>query len=86
LDGSYEAWYCYRGNDWGFRIGHAVSPDGRSWSRRDHEVGIACDPDSWEKSMICYPYVFDTELGRMMLYNGGRYGDAGFGIAALDQD
>ena len=36
--------------------------------------------------MICYPFVFDTEVGRMMLYNGGRYGDAGFGIAALERD
>jgi hypothetical protein len=85
-DGGYEAWYSYRGNDWGYRIGYAVSGDGCSWTRQDHEVGIVCDPDSWEKSMICYPYVFDTELGRMMLYNGGRYGGAGFGIAALEQD
>jgi hypothetical protein len=85
-DGGYEAWYCYRGNDWGYRIGYAVSREGCSWTRRDHDVGIACDPDSWENSMICYPYVFDTEIGRMMLYNGGRYGDAGFGIAALEQD
>ena len=36
--------------------------------------------------MICYPFVFDTEIGRMMLYNGGRYGDAGFGIAVLERD
>jgi hypothetical protein len=85
-DGGYEAWYSYRGNDWDYRIGYAVSHDGRSWTRRDNEVGIACDPDAWENSMICYPFVFDTEVGRMMLYNGGRYGDAGLGIAVLEQD
>ena len=33
-----------------------------------------------------YPFVFDTERGRFMLYNGGRYGAGGFGIAVLDQD
>jgi hypothetical protein len=84
--GSYRAWYSYRGNDWGYRIGYATSAEGRSWTRRDDEAGIACDPDSWETTTICYPFVFDSEIGRMMLYNAGRYGDAGFGIAALEQD
>jgi hypothetical protein len=84
-DGRYRAWYSYRGNDWGYRIGYATSGDGRSWTRRDDEAGIFCEPDTWEKTMICYPFVFDSEIGRMMLYNGGRYGDAGFGIAVLEQ-
>lgn len=82
----YKAWYSYRGNDWGYRIGYATSTDGNDWTRRDADVGIECDPQSWEAGMICYPYVFDTELGRFMLYNGGRYGAAGFGIARLEQD
>lgn len=85
-DGGYKAWYCYRGNDWGYRIGFATSADGISWTRRDDQAGIDHNPDSWEGPMICYPFVFDTEIGRMMLYNGGRYGDAGFGIAILEQE
>jgi hypothetical protein len=85
-DGSYKAWYSYRGNDWGYRIGFATSSDGSSWTRHDDRAGIDRDPESWEGSMICYPYVFDTKIGRAMLYNGGRYGDAGFGIAILEQD
>ncbi|KWV43962.1 hypothetical protein AS156_24610 [Bradyrhizobium macuxiense] len=84
-DGYYQAWYSYRGNDWGYCIGFATSTDGERWTRRDDQAGIELDPDSWERSMICYPYVFDTEMGRMMLYNSGRYGEAGFGIAVLDQ-
>lgn len=83
---SYKAWYSYRGNDWGYHIGYATSPDGHEWTRHDAKVGIERDPQSWEGSMICYPYVFDTEIGRFMLYNGGRYGAAGFGIAILEQD
>jgi predicted GH43/DUF377 family glycosyl hydrolase len=85
-DGSYKAWYSFRGNDWGYRIGFATSADGLRWTRHDDQAGIERDPESWEGSMICYPFVFDTEIGRVMLYNGGRYGAAGFGIAVLDQD
>ncbi|WP_230530751.1 glycoside hydrolase family protein [Microvirga roseola] len=83
-DGTYRAWYSYRGNDWGYHIGTATSPNGMLWSREDDRVGIYCDSDSWEASMICYPFVFDTPQGRFMLYNGGRYGDQGFGIAILE--
>jgi len=85
-NGGYRAWYSYKGNEWDYRIGYATSADGISWARHDDAAGIACDPQSWESPMICYPFVFDTEVGRFMLYNGGRYGAAGFGIAVLDQD
>jgi hypothetical protein len=84
-DGSYKAWYSYRSNDWGYRIGFATSTNGIRWTRRDDQAGIDRDPGGWEGPMICYPFVVDTEIGRMMLYNGGRYGDAGFGIAVLEQ-
>jgi hypothetical protein len=86
VNGQYRAWYSYRGNDWGYRIGYATSEDGCNWTRHDDKVGIVCESQSWEAQMICYPFVFDTDIGRFMLYNGGRYGQAGFGIAALDQD
>jgi hypothetical protein len=36
--------------------------------------------------MICYPFGFATEIARMMPYNSGRYGIAGFGNAMLEQD
>ncbi|RXT36734.1 hypothetical protein B5V03_34450 [Bradyrhizobium betae] len=85
-DGSYKAWYSYRGNDWGYQIGYATSPDGLAWTRRDALAGIHNDAESWEGPMICYPFVFDSDIGRLMLYNGGRYGDAGFGLAILEQD
>ena len=85
-DGSWKAWYSYRSNDWGYRIGFATSADAVRWNRHDDRAGIDRDPDSWEGPMICYPFVFDSEIGRVMLYNGGRYGDAGFGIAVLEQD
>jgi hypothetical protein len=84
--GRFRAWYSYRGNDWGYHIGYAQSKDGIRWTRHDDQAGITCDPRGWEGAMVCYPYVFDTEIGRLMLYSGGRYASAGFGIALLEQD
>lgn len=84
--GGYRAWYSYRANGWGYRIGTAVSTDGLAWARQDDRVGIALDPGGWEGDAISYPFVFDGEQGRFMLYNAGRYGTAGFGIAVLEQD
>jgi hypothetical protein len=81
----YKMWYSYRGSEWGYRIGYAVSADGIAWQRLDENVGIAADAE-WEKGAIAYPFVFDTDDNRMMLYNGGRYGDAGIGVAVLEQD
>jgi hypothetical protein len=85
-DKRYRAWYSYRGNEWVYHIGYATTDDCSLWTRQDAQAGITCDQDSWEAPMICYPFVFDTEVGRLMLYNGGRYGAAGFGIAVLDQE
>jgi hypothetical protein len=85
-DGQFSAWYSFRGDDWGYRMGYARSPDGVRWERLDDKVGIAVDGASWEAPAISYPHVFDTELGRYMLYSAGRYASAGIGIAVLEQD
>jgi hypothetical protein len=34
--------------------------------------------------MIEYPFVFDHDGHRYMLYNGNEYGKSGFGLAVLD--
>jgi predicted GH43/DUF377 family glycosyl hydrolase len=79
----YRMWYSYRGN--AYRIGYAESPDGTNWTRRDELVGIAPSSNGWDAGAICYPCVFDHKGERYMLYNGGRYGDTGFGLAILDK-
>jgi hypothetical protein len=85
-DGSWRAFYSFRGDDWPYRIGTATSADGVTWQRADAEAGLVLEEGGWERLSVSYPTVFDAEGARWILYNSGRYGDAGFGIAVLEQD
>lgn len=84
-DGTYSMWYSYRGRNEiaTYRIGCATSPDGLKWTRQDDSVGIDVSNEGWDSEMICYPFVFDYQGERFMLYNGNGYGKTGFGIAVL---
>lgn len=79
---NWKMWYSFRGQS--YRIGYAESEDGRNWIRRDHLVGIEVSISGWDSEMIEYPFVFDHNGQRFMLYNGNGYGKTGFGIAVLE--
>jgi hypothetical protein len=82
--GEYEMWFSYRsGMGEKYRIGHAVSKDGKAWELALKEVGIDVSADGWDSEMIEYPFVFDHKGQRYMLYNGNEYGKTGFGLAVL---
>ena len=34
--------------------------------------------------MQCYPYIFNTSLGKFMAYNGNNFGEKGIGLALLE--
>ena len=87
-DKGYEMFFCSRATERvpTYRLRYAVSEDGKLWNRRDHEVGIDVSEDGWDSEMICYPYVFDHNGERYLLYNGNGYGRTGFGIAILEKD
>jgi hypothetical protein len=76
---AYRMWYCHRGER--YRIGGAESPDGRTWRRRDREMGLVASGSGWESDMVAYPWVFDWRGRRYMLYNGNDYGRTGIGLA-----
>jgi hypothetical protein len=82
-DGFYKMWYSYRGES--YRIGYAESADGIEWVRKDAEVGIDVSASGWDSQMIEYPFVFDHQGERYMLYNGNDYGKTGIGLAVLDR-
>ena len=82
--GKYEMWFSYRsGTGQQYRIGKAVSKDGKAWKLALNEVGIDISADGWDSEMIEYPFVFDHQGQRYMLYNGNDYGKTGFGLAVL---
>jgi hypothetical protein len=83
-DNRWLMWYSFRGA--AYRIGYAESNDGVQWKRRDGHAGIDVSDKGWDSESIEYPWVFDHEDARYMLYNGNRYGLTGFGIAIAERE
>jgi hypothetical protein len=81
----YRMWFCYRGDDFGYKIGYAESFDGVAWERLDHQEGLEHSESGWDSEMTAYPCVFDHKGERYMLYCGNNYGATGFGLAVLHQ-
>ena len=80
----FRMWYSVRGER--YRIGFAQSADGVSWSRMDDAGGLHPAGDDWESEMVEYPWVFDEDGRRLMLYNGNDYGRSGVGLAVWNED
>jgi hypothetical protein len=78
----WRMWYSFRGQ--AYRIGYAESDDGRRWRRQDHLAGLDVAASGWDSEMIEYPFVFDHDGQRFMLYNGNAYGGSGFGLAVQE--
>jgi hypothetical protein len=91
-NGIYRMWYCYRSisdyridREKSYRIGYAESPDGIKWIRKDDEGGIGRSEEGWDSEMTAYPYLYEYEGKKYMLYNGNGFGKSGFGYAILDE-
>lgn len=81
----YNMWYSYRGSDEAptYRIGYAESIDGIVWERKDEVMDFEPSTSGWDSEMLCYPYIFEFNKNKYMLYNGNGYGKTGFGLAIL---
>lgn len=83
-DEGYHMWYSYRdGSGTKYRIGYSRSENGISWKNHLDDVGLDVSSQGWDSEMICYPFVFDHNGERYMLYNGNDFGRKGFGLAKL---
>lgn len=80
--GCWKMWFSHRGS--AYRIGYAESLDGIHWQRLDADCQIDVSESGWDSEMIEYPFVFDHDGSRYMLYNGNGYGKTGFGLAVLE--
>ncbi len=91
-NGQYHMFFCYRysenfrGKDYGYRIGYALSYDLKHWERDDAKAGIDVSERGWDSEMICYPHVFELDDDIYMLYLGNQVGRYGFGLARLVGD
>jgi len=83
-ENGYHMWFSYRdGSEKKYRIGYSHSLDGKLWKNKLDSVGIDVSISGWDSEMICYPFVFDHNGERIMLYNGNSHGKEGFGLAKL---
>lgn len=83
-DGRFRMWYSRKKGPY-YRIGYAESPDGRRWERMDDRAGIDVSAEGeWDSEMVEYPFIFDHDGQRYMLYNGNGYGKTGFGLAIVE--
>lgn len=77
--GRYRMWFCARGSS--YRLAYAESDDGLCWTRATGDVGLPGGSSDWDSQMAAYPYVFDHDGARHLLYNGDGYGRSGIGYA-----
>ncbi len=89
-DEYYYMWYSYRNfNNYrtdisnSYRIGFAISEDGKKWDRKDHQLGLDVNPDGWDSLMVEYPHIIKVKDKMLMFYNGNGFGASGFGYAEL---
>ncbi len=75
----YRMWFSRRSLGSTYRIGYAVSADGRRWIRMP--CGIGPSPAGWDSEMVEYAYVVKQTDAYVMFYNGNGYGATGTGIA-----
>ncbi|WP_297185865.1 hypothetical protein [uncultured Porticoccus sp.] len=82
--GGFEMWFSYRsGSGETYRIGYAVSNNGKDWYLALADAGITLSDSGWDSEMLEYPFVFDHKGQRYMLYNGNGYGRTGFGLVVM---
>lgn len=80
----FRMWYSIRTASKGYRLGYGESADGKSWVRKDAEVGLDVSETGWDSEMVCFPCVQETKYGTYLFYNGNGYGETGFGVAVLE--
>jgi len=78
----WKMWFSCRGTS--YRIGYAESEDGVKWIRKDSHCKIDVSVSGWDSDMIEYPFVFDHQGARYMIYNGNGFGKTGFGLAVME--
>lgn len=83
-DDIFKMWYSVD-VDGVYSLGYAESKDGLDWKRMDEHIGLKKSSEGWDSEEVEYPFVFDHNGNRYMLYNGNKYGKTGIGLAILEK-
>jgi len=83
--GRYKMFFSSRTRSRGYRLGYAESSDGRSWTRKDGEVGLDVSASGWDSEMVAYTSLVKRGRNTFLFYNGTNCGQTGFGYAVLDE-
>ncbi|MCI5058106.1 MAG: hypothetical protein MRY83_18475 [Flavobacteriales bacterium] len=80
----FKMWYSFRASADcpNYQIGYAESLDGKNWERKDELISFIRS-ESYNSRMMCYPFVFDLDGNKYMLYNGNNYGEDGIMLTKL---
>jgi predicted GH43/DUF377 family glycosyl hydrolase len=82
--GSYKMFYSTRTRSKGYRLGYAESEDGKSWKRKDEDIGIDVSSSGWDSEMICFASIVRSRGKTYMFYNGNNFGETGVGYAVME--
>ena len=66
----YKMFYSIRTKSKGYRMGYAESRNGKTWIRKDEELGLAISGSGWDSGIICYPNILKVHGKTYMFYNG----------------
>lgn len=84
-DGKFKMILSSRTEAKGYRLAYAESLDrGRTWIRRDSDIGIDVSNDGWDSTGIQYGSLFSYGGQTYLFYNGNNCGETGFGCAVLE--
>jgi len=90
-DGIYKMYYSYRSASRyrsdpsrSYRLGYAVSRDGRRFERRNDLFEIVGPRGEWESIMNEYCHLYKHGGKKYLIYNGNGFGESGFGFAVSD--
>ncbi len=81
-EGDLRMLYSFRARSHDYRIGVAVSADGRTWERTAEPAGIAPSGTGWDSEAVAYGATADEYL----FYCGNGRGRTGFGYAELEDE
>ena len=81
----YHMYYSTRYIKGLYRITHAISSDGLSWTKMSDKP-FDVSEEGWDSEMTCYPSIITIKNKTYMFYNGNNNGETGFGYAELIEE